>query len=226
MRKILIAPSLLAADFARLGEEVQSLEAAGADWLHFDVMDGLFVPNISFGAGVIRALRGITSLKFDVHMMVQNPERYIDDMAAAGANSITVHVEATNHIHRAIEQIAGHPGVVPGISLNPGTPVSALSGVLGDVGLVLVMTVNPGFGGQKLILSALDKIAEVRQALDAIGSSAHVQVDGGITAQNVAQFIGRGADVIVSGTTVLGAKDRAGAIKALRCETLGGAQDG
>ncbi|MED9958971.1 MAG: ribulose-phosphate 3-epimerase [Christensenellales bacterium] len=214
--KILVAPSMLSADFARLGEEARRLEAAGADVLHIDVMDGMFVPNITFGACVIRALRSACALPLDVHMMVRQPERYIDDMVEAGARYVTVHAEATPHIHRALQQIAEYPGVVAGVAINPGTPAQALQCVLGDVGLVLVMTVNPGFGGQKLIVPALDKIAEVRAMLDRIGSPALLEVDGGVTAQNAREFTARGANLLVSGTGIFRAPDAAAAIAAMK----------
>lgn len=213
---IQIAPSMLSADFGRLSEEVRALEAAGADMLHIDVMDGMFVPNITFGACVIRALRSATRLPLDVHMMVESPERYIDDMADAGADIITVHVEATRHIHRAIQKITERAGVIPGIALNPGTPCSAVECVLGAVGLVLVMTVNPGFGGQRLILPALDKIAAIRGMLQSIGSHAMLEVDGGVMPDNAGQFVSRGANVLVSGTGVFSAEDRAEAISRMR----------
>lgn len=204
---IKISPSVLSADFSILGEQARALEAAGADMLHVDVMDGMFVPNISFGAPVIRALKKACNLPLDVHMMVERPERYVDDMAAAGADIITVHVEATPHVHRAIQRIAEHKGVTAGITLNPGTPVSALEAVLGEVGLVLVMTVNPGYGGQKLIKSSLEKISQVRRMLDSIGSDAMLEVDGGVTAENAHEFTSRGADVLVSGSAVFSAAD-------------------
>jgi len=216
MQKIFIAPSMLSSDFARLGEQAHLLEKAGADMLHIDVMDGIFVPNITFGACVIKALRASTSLPLDVHMMVHQPERYIDDMAAAGATLITVHAEATQHIHRAVQLIREHPGVTAGVAINPGTPVSVLEPVLGEVGLVLVMTVNPGFGGQKLIVPALSKIAQVRSMLTAIGSDALLEVDGGVTAENAREFTGRGATLLVSGTGVFGAADWSAAMQAMR----------
>ena len=216
MRPILIAPSMLASDFAKLGEQAMALEAAGADMLHIDVMDGMFVPNISFGACVIKALCAPTGLPLDVHMMVSQPERYVDDMVAAGASYVTVHVEATRHIHRAVQQIKEHPGVAAGVAVNPGTPVSALECVLADVGLVLIMTVNPGFGGQKLIVPALEKITKARGLLDTIGSDALLEVDGGVTVDNASLFTRRGATALVSGTAVFGAPDWAAAMEAMR----------
>ncbi len=215
-KRILVAPSMLSADFGHLAEQAEKLTKAGADVLHIDVMDGMFVPNISFGACVIKALKRATHLPLDVHMMVHQPERYIDDMVAAGADYVTVHVEATPHIHRAIQKIREHEGVVAGVAINPGTPVSSLECVLGDIGLVLVMTVNPGFGGQKLIMPALEKIAQVRAMLDAIGSEALLEVDGGVSAENVTEFTGRGATLLVSGTGVFGAPDWAEAIRQMR----------
>lgn len=215
-RRIMVAPSMLSADFGRLAEEARRVEAAGADMLHIDVMDGMFVPNISFGAVVVKALKAASTLPLDVHMMVQQPERYIGDMIAAGADSVSVHVEATPHIHRAIQQIREHPGVVAGVTLNPGTPAEMIAPVLGDVGLVLVMTVNPGFGGQKLIPSALEKVRTVRDMLDAIGSDALLEVDGGVTAENAREFTSRGATLLVSGTGVFGASDMKAAITAMK----------
>ncbi len=215
-RKIWIAPSVLSANFGHLAEDCRRIQAAGADLAHVDVMDGAFVPNITFGPCVIRALKAATDLPLDVHMMVDQPERYVDDMVEAGASYVTVHVEATRHIHRVIQIIGKHPGVIPGVSLNPGTPASAVAPILQDVGLVLVMTVNPGFGGQKLIPQALDKVAEVRAMLDAMGSSALLEVDGGVTAGNAGEFIRRGATVLVSGTGVFGAVDMAEAIQRMK----------
>ncbi len=215
-KAIRVAPSMLSCDFARMAEQAAALEAAGADVLHLDVMDGAFVPNITFGPCVIRSLRKATRLPLDVHMMVDHPERYIRDMADAGADFITVHVEATEHIHRALQMINALEHVTAGVAINPGTPVSSLECIAGDVGLVLVMTVNPGFGGQKLIRPALEKIAQVRRMLDGIGSDAEIEVDGGVSAANAREFTDRGATLLVSGTGVFGAPDWKEAIAAMK----------
>lgn len=205
-RRILVAPSILGADFSRLGEIAKGLARAGADMLHIDVMDGMFVPNISFGACVVRALTSCVDLPLDVHMMVQQPERYIRDMADAGASYITVHAEATPHVHRALQTIRDR-GVSVGVAINPGTPVETLSCVLPEVDLVLIMTVNPGFGGQKLIPFTLEKITKARQMLDEAGSRALLEVDGGLYPENAEEFSRRGADVLVSGASILNAED-------------------
>ncbi|HIT70073.1 MAG TPA: ribulose-phosphate 3-epimerase [Candidatus Aphodomonas merdavium] len=214
-RDIQVAPSLLSCDFGRMAEDIASLERAGADMLHLDVMDGTFVPNISFGQPVIRAVRALTKLPLDVHMMVQSPERYIDEMAACGADIITVHVEATPHVHRALQRIREN-GKIAGVALNPGTQAEALRYLLDEVGLVLVMTVNPGFGGQKMIPAALEKIGAVRAMLDAAGSEALLEVDGGVTAENAQLYTGPGATLLVSGTGVFHAADRAAAIAKMK----------
>lgn len=214
-RNIQIAPSLLSCDFGRMAEDIASLERAGADMLHLDVMDGTFVPNISFGQPVIRAVRALTKLPLDVHMMVQSPERYIDEMAACGADIITVHVEATPHVHRALQRIREN-GKIAGVAFNPGTQAEALRYLLDEVGLVLVMTVNPGFGGQKMIPAALEKIGAVRAMLDAAGSEALLEVDGGVTAENAQLYTGPGATLLVSGTGVFHAADRAAAIAKMK----------
>ncbi len=216
--RIQIAPSLLAADFGRVAEEVARVTAAGADMIHIDVMDGMFVPNISFGACVIKAARKATDLPLDVHMMVHQPERYIADMVEAGADIVTVHAEATAHIHRALQTIREHKNVRCGLALNPGTPVSAASCVAELLDLLLIMTVNPGFGGQKLIVPALDKIAEAKALLEAAGSAALLEVDGGVTADNARLFTEKGANVLVSGTAVFGAQDARAAMEKMREE--------
>lgn len=206
-RKIQIAPSILGADFARLGDIAQKLKLAGADMLHIDVMDGMFVPNISFGPCVIRSLANCVDLPLDVHMMVHQPERYINDVVEAGATHITVHMEATPHIHRVIQSIRAFEHITAGIAINPGTPVEALSCILPDVDLVLIMTVNPGFGGQKLIPFTLDKVQKMRHMLDEIESYALLEVDGGVYPANAHEFTRRGADVLVSGASILNAED-------------------
>jgi len=200
-----LAPSILSADFARLGEQVQAAEAAGADWIHVDVMDGHFVPPITIGSLVVEALRPITSLPLDVHLMIEQPERQLADFAKAGADYLTVHVETCPHLHRTIQQIK-ELGVKAGVTLNPATPLSALTEILPEVDLVLVMSVNPGFGGQAYIPSSTAKIARLRQMLDDIGSIAEIQVDGGVKAHNAAEIAGAGATVLVAGSAVFNAK--------------------
>ncbi len=201
MVTIKIAPSILAADMARLGEQVADATAAGADYIHVDVMDGSFVPNITIGAGVVAALRPHTNLPLDVHLMIREPEKHIADFAKAGASIITVHVEACPHLHRVIQQIK-EAGARAGASLNPGTPLHYLEEVLPDLDLVLVMSVNPGWGGQKFIPGSLDKINRLRHLLDERGLKAELEVDGGVNLDNAASVARAGARVLVAGTAV------------------------
>ena len=210
-----IAPSLLAADFARLGEEVRAVAEAGADWLHLDIMDGHFVPNISFGPGLVRALRRHASIPFDVHLMIAPVDPYLEAFAAAGANLISLHPEAGPHLHRSLQTIKAL-GCQAGVVLNPATPVAALEHVLELCDLILVMSVNPGFGGQSFLTSQLDKIATLRRRIDASGRSIALQVDGGVTAATAPRCIAAGADVLVAGTAVFGQPDYQAAIAALR----------
>ncbi|MBC9209985.1 ribulose-phosphate 3-epimerase [Roseomonas aerophila] len=214
-RPLIIAPSLLAADFARLGEEVAAIEAAGADWLHLDIMDGHFVPNISFGPAVVKALRKHSRMPFDVHLMIAPADPYLAAFAEAGADLISLHPEAGPHLHRSLQTIRAL-GKKAGVVLNPGTPASVLANVMDLVDLVLVMTVNPGFGGQSFIHSQLPKIAEIRRMIDATGRQIHLQIDGGVTDVTAPLCVQAGADVLVAGTAVFGKPDYAGAITAIR----------
>ena len=194
-----IAPSILAADFARLGDELRAIDAAGADYLHIDVMDGHFVPNLTIGASVVKALRPHSRLPFDVHLMIAPVDPFVRDFADAGADIITVHPEAGPHLHRTIQLIKA-AGKKAGVSLNPATPLEAVDAVLGDVDLVLVMTVNPGFGGQAFIASQLDRLRALRRKIDACGRAIDLEVDGGINAETARQAVAAGADVLVAGT--------------------------
>jgi ribulose-phosphate 3-epimerase len=196
---IRIAPSILSADFARLGEEVRAITAAGADYIHVDVMDGHFVPNITIGPAVVKALRGHSSLPFDVHLMIAPVDRYVADFAAAGADIITVHQEAGPHLHRTL-QLVKSLGKRAGVSLNPGTPAALIGEVLDTVDLILVMSVDPGFGGQSFIASQLAKIAAIREMIDSSGRVIDLEVDGGINVDTAAAAIASGADVLVAGT--------------------------
>jgi ribulose-phosphate 3-epimerase len=213
--RIRIAPSLLAADFSRLGEEVRAVAAAGADWLHLDIMDGHFVPNISFGPGLVRALRRHADIPFDVHLMIAPADPYLAAFAEAGADLISLHPEAGPHLHRSLQTIRAL-GKKAGVVLNPATPVSAIDSVLDLCDLVLVMSVNPGFGGQSFIRSQLGKIAALRSMITASGRDIALQVDGGVTAETARDCIEAGADVLVAGTAVFGKPDYAAAISAIR----------
>jgi len=201
-----IAPSLLSADFGRLAEEVRAVEAAGADLLHIDVMDGRFVPNITIGPPVVAAIRKVATAPLDVHLMIVEPERYIEEFAKAGADVITVHAEATPHLQRAVARIR-ELGKKAGVSLNPSTSLSAIEWVLTDVDMVLIMSVNPGFGGQAFLPSSLGKVELLRTQLTRAGLNVDIQVDGGIKADNVAEVVASGANVIVSGSGIFGTAD-------------------
>jgi len=213
----MIAPSILSADFSRLGDEIAAVEAAGADWIHIDVMDGHFVPNITIGPGLIASLRKTTRLPFDVHLMIENPERYIDAFAEAGADGITIHVEATVHLHRTVAMIR-EKGLKAGVSLNPATPLVQIEPILPDIDLLLVMTVNPGFGGQRFIEDSLPKIRQAKEMVRAAASEVLLEVDGGVTLKNIRAIADAGAEILVAGSAIFGSGDYAetiGAMKAL-----------
>ena len=215
-----IAPSILSSDFGRLKEEVQAVEAAGADYIHVDVMDGHFVPNITIGPVVVEAVRKVTKLPLDVHLMIENPDRYIPDFAKAGADILSVHFEVCPHLQRTITQIREH-GVKPAVVVNPATPVSFLKDILEDVDWVLIMSVNPGFGGQKFIPNALNKIKKLKEKIDKRGLKVEIEVDGGITPNNVAQVCQAGADIIVAGSAIYHTPDYKKTIDLFRKEMVG-----
>lgn len=218
-RKIKVAPSILSADFARLEDEIKAVEKAGADLIHVDVMDGHFVPNITIGPLIVEAARKATRLPLDVHLMIARPEQYISDFAKAGADYITVHVEATRHLNRLVRMIREHKGVRVGVSLNPATPLSGLDHILDNVDMVLIMSVNPGFGGQAFIPSSLEKIRSLRKRIDDRGLNVEIEVDGGVKPENAAEIIRAGADILVAGSAVFGQKDYGAVIRGLRGST-------
>ena len=216
----IIAPSILSADFSALGEEIAAVEAAGADWIHIDVMDGHFVPNITIGPGVVKSLRKMTVLPFDVHLMVENPEQYIQPFAEAGSDRITVHMEALIHLHRTVSQIK-ELGLKAGVSLNPATPLSFVESILTDIDLLLIMTVNPGFGGQQFIKTMLSKIRQARELIDRFAPAVLLEVDGGVTLTNMPAILKAGADVFVAGASIFGSgnyRDTIGKMKASMSE--------
>lgn len=222
MSKIIkLAPSILSADFANLQRDVGIVEKAGAELLHIDVMDGHFVPNITIGPPVVRSLRKISNMVFDVHLMIEKPELYIKDFVASGADIVTVHAEATYHLHRLIQQIKGE-GAKAGVSLNPATPINAIEYVIQDVDMVLLMSVNPGFGGQKFIEACYDKIKAVRQLADKHGLDIDIEVDGGIGLDNIRKVAQSGANVLVAGSAVFNSGDIPGTIAQMKrlCEGI------
>ncbi len=216
-----IAASILSADFGRLAEEVRAVERAGADWIHVDVMDGHFVPNITIGPMVVEAVRAATNLPLDVHLMIEEPERYVEEFARAGARYISVHQEACPHLHGVLQRI-GRAGAVPAVAINPGTPLALVEPVLGDVGLLLVMSVNPGFGGQGFIDRAREKLSRARELRAQRRWSFLIEVDGGVKVENARAVAAAGAEVLVSGTGIFGTPDYAATIAAMRREMAAG----
>jgi len=212
---IRIVPSILSADFAKLGDEIAMCEAGGADWIHIDVMDGCFLPNLTYGAKVIDTVRRCTSLPLDVHLMVVEPEKYFDDFARAGASGLTLHAEATPHLHRQLTRIR-ELGCRAGVALNPATPLNAVCEVIPEIDLLLIMTVNPGFGGQEFIPYSVDKIRRARLMLDEAGSEAALEVDGGISRETINEVWSAGADTFVAGNAIFSARDPKGEINAMR----------
>ena len=210
-----IAPSILSADFSKLGEDIKAIDKGGADFIHIDVMDGSFVPNISFGFPIMKSIRKLTDKVFDVHLMIDNPSNYIDDFIAAGADLITVHYEADRHIDRTINYIKSK-GIIAGVALNPGTPVSMLKDLIPSLDMVLIMSVNPGFGGQKFITYSIDKIKEVKKLSEKLNPELLIQVDGGIGSSNAKEVIEAGANVLVAGSAVFNGGDIGENIKSLR----------
>ncbi|MBW2092350.1 MAG: ribulose-phosphate 3-epimerase [Deltaproteobacteria bacterium] len=210
-----IAASILSSDFSRLGEEVHAVTEAGADWIHIDVMDGHFVPNLTIGPPVVKALRSVTDLPFDVHLMIDNPDAYIDDFAAAGADWLTVHAEVSPHLHRTLQAIK-EKGMHPGVSLNPSTPLNVLEHVMDNLDLVMIMSVNPGFGNQSFIPSSLEKIRRLRKMITDQGRDIHVEVDGGIKISNITTVAEAGANVFVSGSGIFGQLDYQATIELMK----------
>ena len=211
----MIAPSILSADFARLGEEIEAVAKAGADVIHLDVMDGHFVPNLTFGPPIIKAVRKICDLPFDVHLMIENPDKYLEAYADAGADWITVHVETCTHLHRTIHRIK-ELGKKAGAVLNPATPLSTLDYILEDVDLVMLMSVNPGFGGQSFIPSTLDKTRALRARIDERGLNVGIEIDGGVSPKTIDAIASAGANIFVAGSAVFGAPDYGRAISAMK----------
>lgn len=211
-----IAPSILACDFSRLSDEIQAVEAGGADWIHIDVMDGHFVPNITIGPVVTKGARRATDLPLDVHLMIEDPDRYLDAFAAAGSDLLTVHVEACRHLHRTLQRIRDL-GMRPGVAINPATPLKAVREVISDIDLLVIMSVNPGFGGQSYIPSSQDKVRRARAMLEEVSSGAELEVDGGVDATNAAAIVAAGASVLVAGSAVYGHPQGAAAgVRAIR----------
>ena len=211
-----IAPSILSCDFGHLADEIAAVEAGGADWIHVDVMDGSFVPNITIGPLIVDGARRATDLPLDVHLMIDEPIRFVEDFAKAGADILTVHVEACTHLHRTLERIR-ELGVRPGVALNPATPLSLITDVVENVDLMLIMSVNPGFGGQSYIEASTRKLSRARALLDEVGSKADLEVDGGVSSANVADIVAAGASAVVAGSAVYGHPDGAAAgVRAIR----------